>query len=113
LTIRKNIIVHHKAYSLEGGIIGIEPYGANSTYNTVVNGGLLTINQNCYFNNEGVLFNLFAVNETPDRNLGGQYTFSAWKNRGYDGNSFSGDPELSPSYYPAQAACQSFGHYAQ
>jgi hypothetical protein len=113
VTFRKNINVHSGSYNADiGGIIIIDPYGANTVYNMVVPTHTLTFDQNCYYNpNTEVKFGLFSYNDSSSNSLGGLYSLSGWQGFGYDQNSAVVNPALDANYSAHASQCQSWGHY--
>ena len=113
LTFRKNIVVdNHSPNPDDGGIVAIDPYGADNIYNTVMNNNYLQFDNNCYYNSShGEQFCLFC-SDFNGQSQGGMYSFNSWRSSGMDQNSIVANPQLDSSHAPANSACQGYGRYA-
>ena len=117
LTYKNNVVVDNRAtpYQLAAdyGFLSICTYCSDTLYNDVVVGGLLDLDENCYFNDQAqtLYFSLFGASSGGGGPTGAFYSgFSNWvSGTGYDSGSFNEDPDFD-SYYIAQSAnCASKG----
>lgn len=114
LTYRKNIVVDTGAYSQERGIVTVDPYGDDSTYDDVVAGGKISIDNNCYFNPRASLrWALFAANGGNYGIKGALHNFQSWQQVGFDTHSATLDPQLDSSHFPHNSTCANYGHLAK
>jgi hypothetical protein len=113
-TVRRNIISDVYPYGADfRGMHRIDPYGSNTLYTDVVQGGKLSFLENCYYNpNYSLSFALFSANTTSTNNLGGTYTFSGWQGIGYDTTSVNTNPTFDTSFTPQSPACAPYGWLA-
>ena len=102
---------NHAHYDPDRGTISIEPYGADSLFDEILQRGLLSFERNHYFNASGALqFNLCGDPETGAK--GGVYTLDTWRQIGFDQTSKVGDPDFDEAWLPAHVDAAACGWYA-
>jgi hypothetical protein len=113
MTFRRNIVLDQPVgYHQERGIITVATYAPDSQYTTVVQGGLMSFSNNCYFNpSHSVRFSLFA-SKSGGRTLGGIYDLNGWRSFGYDTNSFETNPNFTSHFVPQNPNCIDAGFWA-
>jgi hypothetical protein len=118
VTIQKNIITSNAAsYPAEGRLYEISTYGSDANFATWVTGGLLQVDQNCYYNtlSTALAFGLYASNNadtscTGRGNNGQEYSWAQWQSAGYDAAGFNENPTLSATLKATSTNCEAWGY---
>lgn len=109
VTVRYNVCEDDSTvYNSDVSIVRIARYESDATFTTVVTGGELALDYNCYYNNQAVTlkFDLFGGGEP----LGDVYEWAAWNSTaGYDTNGYSEDPQLDSNSEAQSTNCDSWG----
>ncbi len=111
---RNNIVVDDESdYNVNNGIIRISTYGPDADYQRVVTPQNLNFDDNIYFNPAAVpRWNIFGANGGEYGQLGGLWDLARWKAVGVDAHSIATNPQLNPSFIPANPAAANAGWLA-
>ena len=74
LTYRNNVVSDNHTNNFEKATVTVQPYGSDAEYASVVVGGKLAFNNNCYFNPSGTMWAIYARNGGAYGVLGNTFT---------------------------------------
>lgn len=124
LSFQNNVVTaESSSYCAQCGLLELDPYGGDvlnyygestGSFQDLVTGGKLTIDNNCYYNpNAAVQMCLWcdnSVGQTPVRSASGaSYNFTNWKAAGYDTSSFNETPTTDQYFRSTATHCNTKG----
>jgi hypothetical protein len=109
LSVKYNVFQDNDAaYTVANAIANIDAYGADADYTSVITGGLLTENNNCFYNDAAATLQWTFYGAAP-AGAGNYYTFAQLQSAGYEAAGFSQNPTLSSALIAGAANCLNFG----
>ncbi len=105
-----NLIADQRLYSHgEQNTINLDQYGSNDFYNRSIARGLFQSRNNVYTTRDNPRFDVFGVNNTPDRSLGSVFNFAQWNSQPYVRDEFFSTLGIDANYQNADATARGAG----